>query len=604
MTSYDDLNSFIENYLKNDKSQRALMLTAPWGTGKSYYIKNSLCPFLHSNKLNYAVVSLYGIHDLKEVNKELFLEIKLQRVPKKYRWLSSFGKTLASGTAIVGKTILKQLANVDIDLSVKEPNYEKIYESINLKNRLIIFEDLERASVDIVEFLGYVNNLVEQDGIKVLIVANEDEIIKTNENDANGKKVQECTTKSAKYLNIKEKTVGDTIHFTSNIIESITSIISSFDSPIFNKLLEEKDPNGDVSFSRRVKQQLDILKCSNFRSVLYACQKMDDVLNREQKEFDLKFVENLFIGTICYSVKANNGGSRTWDSQSFMSQNLGTYAYPLQRAMYDYIENHIYKYDDFKEMESLYLKASEIGAADEELKVLYNYYVFSEKKLRSTIDFIEKNLVEDKRIVHDEYARIANYLISVKYEVNFKDETNDKIDKCLSLMLENVKNSISNGQRVSTYIKHGIELKNKEQGLELEKFVNKIEEYQKNLNKAVQGFTYKPHDISEYYDYLIKNNIKFTDGNGFLNKFDSSKLIDMLTKASASEIEAFRGVIQLVYCSFSNIKDFFKCDLLALKEFVTQLDNIFGKEGIDKIQQLQFRWLEDNLKDIINKLEN
>ncbi len=385
MMSFDELNSFIENYLVNDKSQRALMLTASWGTGKSYYIKNSLCPFLHKNKLNYAVVSLYGIQDLKEVNKELFLEIKLQRIPKKYRWLSSFGKMLASGTAIVGKTILKQLANVDIDLSVKEPNYEKIYKSINLKNRLIVFEDLERASVDIVEFLGYVNNLVEQDGVKVLIVANEGEIIKYRKINVNGKEIQEYTPETGNYLKIREKTISDTLHFTSNIIDSITSIVSSFKNPTFDKLLEEKDPNGDISFSRRVCQQLEILKCCNFRSVLYACQKMDEVLEREKNDFDLKFIENLFISTICYSIKANNGGSRVWDSQTVASQNLGTYAYPLQRAMYDYIENHVYKHDDFKETESLYLKASEISVADEELKFLYNYYLFSEEKLKSTI---------------------------------------------------------------------------------------------------------------------------------------------------------------------------------------------------------------------------
>ena len=38
-------------------------------------------------------------------------------------------------------------------------------------------EDLERSSIDIIEVLGFVNNLVEQDGVKVLLVANEEEII-------------------------------------------------------------------------------------------------------------------------------------------------------------------------------------------------------------------------------------------------------------------------------------------------------------------------------------------------------------------------------------------------------------------------------------------
>lgn len=600
MMSNDELNRFIENYLVNDKSQRALMLTAPWGTGKSYYIKNSLCPFLHKNKLHYAVVSLYGIQDLKEVNKELFLEIKLQGIPKKYRWLSSFGKTLASGTAIVGKTILKQLANVDIDLSVKEPNYEKIYRSINLKNRLIVFEDLERASVDTVEFLGYVNNLVEQDGVKVLIVANEGEIVKYEEANSE-KKTKILTPKSKEYLKIKEKTIGDTIHFTSNFEDSTISIIKSFSNVTFNKLLDEKDTNGESSFIRRINQQLTPLKNYNLRSILFACQKTDDVIRRFKNDFDLAFIENLFIGTIAYSVKANNGGDRVWDSQSFTSQKLGSFAYPLFKPMHDYIEYQNFDINNFKFVESLFLKAQKISVADDKLKVLFNYYVSNEKELEETLNYILGKLEhDDEDIIHDEYVRIANYLIAVKYEVGFEDI----INKCLTLMLENAKNDIKKGIRVNTSITSGIQLSKDEQNTEFYKFIHEIEDFQKNIKKNIDGFTYNPNDISNFYESLIKSKRTFINEGGFINKFDIERLIKMLKTASPSQIEEFRGIVRHIYLSFSNIKDFFLCDLPALKELVTQLDSIdFEKENIDKIQKLQINWLKENLKEVIERLE-
>ena len=54
---------------------------------------------------------------------------------------------------------------------------QKLYKSIDLSGKLIIIEDLERSGIDILEILGYVNNLVEQDGVKVLLVAKEDELI-------------------------------------------------------------------------------------------------------------------------------------------------------------------------------------------------------------------------------------------------------------------------------------------------------------------------------------------------------------------------------------------------------------------------------------------
>ena len=48
--TYDEMNSFILNYLKNDKTGRAIMLTAEWGSGKSYYVKTKLKSFLEDKK--------------------------------------------------------------------------------------------------------------------------------------------------------------------------------------------------------------------------------------------------------------------------------------------------------------------------------------------------------------------------------------------------------------------------------------------------------------------------------------------------------------------------------------------------------------------------
>ena len=36
----EELDAYIKDYTKNDKTNRAVMLTAPWGSGKTYYIKN------------------------------------------------------------------------------------------------------------------------------------------------------------------------------------------------------------------------------------------------------------------------------------------------------------------------------------------------------------------------------------------------------------------------------------------------------------------------------------------------------------------------------------------------------------------------------------
>ena len=54
-----ELNEYILNYVEKDRTKSAIMLTAGWGTGKSYYIQNELCPFLKKREHQSIVVSLY-----------------------------------------------------------------------------------------------------------------------------------------------------------------------------------------------------------------------------------------------------------------------------------------------------------------------------------------------------------------------------------------------------------------------------------------------------------------------------------------------------------------------------------------------------------------
>ena len=254
----DEYNSYIKNYLENDKTQSAIMLTAPWGTGKSYYIRNDLSRFLEENKLSYAVVSAYGLSSIADINKELFLEIKFQKTKRQCKWLATFGKTIATGAVGIGKTLLKNIAHIDIDFDLSEPNYKKLYDLVNLKDKLIIFEDIERSSVDIIEFLGYVNSLVEQDGVKVLLVANEQEFLKTTDSDSqlsnqrDKNKEPSYTPRSIEYLRKKEKTISDMAIFNRwcalIYVFGLLSIVIIFTNLISVFLSENKLLNKMISF--------------------------------------------------------------------------------------------------------------------------------------------------------------------------------------------------------------------------------------------------------------------------------------------------------------------------------------------------------------------
>lgn len=111
--NYAELNNFIKHYIENDKTQRAIMLTGDWGSGKSHYIQNELIPFLSKEENgNYQciVVSLYGLSKLSEISKTIYLESRMKILNKKLE------KTIAGKMA--AKTILKSITSFfSIDIS-------------------------------------------------------------------------------------------------------------------------------------------------------------------------------------------------------------------------------------------------------------------------------------------------------------------------------------------------------------------------------------------------------------------------------------------------------------------------------------------------------
>ena len=232
------------------------MLTGAWGTGKSYYIKNNLIPFLskpENGNHQSIVVSLYGLSSLSEISKAIYMEARL----KKIRPESEAGKS----TLLIAKTVIKGAASYfGIDLNAKAEDLQALYESIDLSGKLIIIEDVERTRIDIRDLLGYVNSLAEQDNVKVLLVTNEKEIIKykpvekerQNEsssadwfaelsNSTERSEEKEYSDSTKNYIETKEKSIGDTINFTGDLKNAIQEIILSFDNHILKQFATEKD---------------------------------------------------------------------------------------------------------------------------------------------------------------------------------------------------------------------------------------------------------------------------------------------------------------------------------------------------------------------------
>lgn len=576
----EELNEYLTNYLKNDKTGKAVLLTAPWGSGKSYYIKNKLCPYLQKYNLTYAIVSLYGLRRIKELNKSLYLELRTPKVIKNmhkeskshikiwikkiFKWIADmFNMSVNISKKIWGKTILKGIAGMfNMSLNISEKDLEKLYKSINLQDKLIIFEDVERSGIDLIDFLGYVNNLVETDGIKVLLVANEDELQRNQ--------------KSEQYDCVKEKTIGDTIKFIGNAEEIIQTMLHNFNKK--NKYLKDL-LNEDMVYE--IKKIMLENKCNNYRLLLFALQKIEDVFIKfeSNKRYDQKFLKTIITDTIDYI---------TSDSDKTNEKTLYNF-------MHQYIYHQKLSLKDIDSEEQIFLEQQNCLKVNEALEVIYHYYCESEKNVRDAIENIQAKLQQDK-ITYTQYIQLAKYLIAISSILE-----KDRIDDCLKIMLYNLKNS-KHKIKISSHIL-GLGLENKEE--------KKFQEFQEEIEK-ISGrqllpfdFNYTPQEIPKFSSSVKEIQDKYDCQYCLASKLDINKFLELLKICNAKEIDMLRGAFIDFYRGISDVRNVYfydKENLVRLKQGVEEMSES-QDNGLDNIQRLQLKWYALNLQDILQELE-
>ncbi len=172
----EELIESICDYVRKPYTDYAIMLNGEWGSGKTYFWNNKLRSRLESIKVNgknYKTIymSLYGINSLEEISKKIFIETN----PTISKTLKKFVDT-RQGNLIPEyvKTGL-DMANLfgSINLNQEKVDFSK---SFAIDDKILCFDDLERANVDVIDILGYINNFVEHDGIKTILICNEKEL--------------------------------------------------------------------------------------------------------------------------------------------------------------------------------------------------------------------------------------------------------------------------------------------------------------------------------------------------------------------------------------------------------------------------------------------
>lgn len=596
-----ELNEYILHYLKNDKTHTAIMLTGEWGSGKTYYVENDLVPFLKNNKSTAVVVSLYGLDDVSMISKSIYMELRMSTLGRKHSEALTTGKVIAK---IVLKNIIG-LSGINVDIS--KESLKKLYESVDLSDKLLILEDVERSKININSLMGYVNGLVE-DGVKILLVANEDEILKKRERKSNAEFVNADYERKSynqeniipedvkQYLLIKEKTIGDTIQFYGNFEQAIKDIIKEFDNNTLDKIFQSNQ-NLYKNISELVRDSCG----NNLRTFIFAMQKMIDIINRlDTNKYDDDFFECLLLGIICFSSKIKADEFPKWNGNDYLSVSLGSIDMPLMRIAYDYIRwqtfdetivQQIYEaYRNFRFFE----KYAEYK--DSDLRVLINYFQETEEHVLMALNNIENKLNSPKIIGIHAYCKLAYYMLIVGSVLGFDYK------KSFELMIDNAK-GINQQVDISAdiYFSREYNFDNDTLREVYNDFLQKITEAISLENKQ-QVLLYNPDNIESLYNDICKNTANYTMKNQFLSRYDQVRVVEMLMEATSKQIDDFRGILLAVY-RYAVKGQFDEKDIDSMNNLLILLEEKCKSDNQwDKIQQMQINMLKSNLTQFIKQM--
>ena len=590
--TYDEMNSFILNYLKNDMTGRAIMLTGEWGSGKSYYVKNTLKPFLEdkdNGKHKCVIVSLYGLSDTSEISKALYMELRtIKKAPS-----SETASTAKAVGKIVGKTIFNGLVNkIGFDIGgISDDDLQEVYESVDLTNKLIVLEDIERTQIDIIELLGYINNMCENDGVKVLLVTNESELLATYEkSEEKEKTTRDYSNNALAYKRAKEKTIGDTIYYFCDYEKTIQQIIEPF-----GVYLQKYRTPECVEDIRNI---FYLTTSQNLRAFIYCCQKVKEImLFIEDNSISVKdeIQSILFYGCVAFTQRQSKGEDLHFERDTYLSAKLGlNEQYPLFRFCYNYIVYQELSKDGIMKAVAYYTDYRKNGkwnsGRDSDLKTIKEFHIKTDKEVIEAILNLPLKLNAGD-IPYYDYGVLMNFLVAIKYEAGIEFDITP-IENSIIGYLKNAPDEIN----IESLFNSGYELHKEEA---ITSFAN-IKQRMKDALGSLDDldFSYDHEKVINYYDKNIKKLKENLASNGFAHKLDINRLVEMLKNCSSAQISKLRSLFMDLYRD-QHYSQILEDDIFALNEISDKISILLQYDKYDNIQKMQMFWFNKNINDII-----
>lgn len=634
----------IVDYISDSRYKQAILINGAWGVGKTYFVKNTLIPKLSQYRVIW--YSLYGVCSSDQVKSDLQREIIITAIQQ-----SNFIKE----KKIKIPTSLINIAPNAIDIILKKLGFEKndlstILDEINIDTSkiIIIFDDLERSNIDINEALGTINSYVEIQKIKVIVIANENEIGssrissdlpekflvasnptidlieqndegKTTKEDHNTVKDNKKTRYSYEdlikrskilfsndivYNSIKEKLIGLTVTINTNFHELYDNIIDI--NAIVSKefLKSNKDSVIDV---------LESTDCHNLRTFVFGIitfdkiydiikkLSFDDIENDYQYLVDKELVD-IMRYVIYFSVKYKSGRiiDRN-DTDSFSS----AYTF-LVKGVKEY--NFVNKYICYHEIDPVKVKDELYSIVSKKIKQI------KDEKEKDSLSFYkltsfewaylhDNQVIELSNKLYDElvdnkyevrfFKSIVYYLLQIKYNFSEKrDKIQHNDEQYIEVMVNYIKSHKNKANQLDLLESESDDKPYKELILPLIKAT--VENEDNAIKKSLKDLFGGSNWASEFYQYCRDYRDDFLQSRRFLSSFDISLLKNALLKATNEEFRDSLRAICSVY-DFNNIYEFFQTDIPDLEEIIILLENKYNDEKTECTTKIVLKSYIDKL---------
>ena len=326
----DDLVESILDYIRSDYTDYAIMINGEWGSGKTYFwnhkIRNRIENMtVNGKKLTTIYMSLYGISNLEEISKKIFIETTQLMDKNLKKYMDSNGQTFIPEYA---KTGLDMANFFGVTQNGDKVDYENFFST---DDKVLCFDDLERANVDVIDILGYINNFVEHDHIKTIIICNEKELsTKLKSSNLEMKTfiatylldkedrllttdkpmvekiedtIEDVFDKANDYERIKEKLIGETFEYAPEFTYIINGLLIRYENN--SELIRFLRENTNLIVSTFIKsgtRNLRILK-----HALNDFKKIFDMVNDYYPNTNNRILQTMLIFTIAISFEIKAG---------------------------------------------------------------------------------------------------------------------------------------------------------------------------------------------------------------------------------------------------------------------------------------------------------